>query len=85
MRRMGLIKECVTTVSYSILFEGLEVGPIFPQRGLRQALSPYLFIICAEGFHALLRKAEREGLIHGVKVLWASVSHLFFADDSLLF
>ncbi|WOK93591.1 hypothetical protein Cni_G02291 [Canna indica] len=65
--RMGLIKECVTTVSYSILFEGLEVGPIFPQRGLRQALSPYLFIICAEGFHALLRKAEREGLIHGVK------------------
>ena len=83
------IMLCVTSVRYTVLMNGSEVGPIIPKRGLRQGfpLSPYLFIICAEGLSALLRQAESSGLINGSKVCRGapSISHLFFADDSFLF
>ena len=39
-----------------------------------------MFLLCAEGFTALLAKAELEERIRGV-----SVTNLLFADDSLLF
>jgi len=50
-------------------------------------LSPYLFIICAEGLSSLIRKAEASGTIHSVKICNNApiVSHLLFADDCFLF
>lgn len=61
---------------------------IEPQRGLRQGdpLSPYLFLICAEGFFAMLHDAEMRRSIRGIKICREapSISHLLFADDSLL-
>lgn len=50
-------------------------------------LSPYLFIISAEGLSSLLCGEKRWGTLHGSRVnrRAPSVSHLFFADDSLLF
>jgi hypothetical protein len=47
---------------------------------------PYPFVICAEGLSALLHDAERNGRISGVQICLAApvVSHLFFADDSIL-
>ena len=43
-------------------------------------------MICAEGFSALLNHAEEEGRIDRVKICRGapSVSHLLFADDSLI-
>ena len=84
-----LIMLCVSTVRYHVIQDGKEVGPIVPNRGLRQGdpLSPHLFILCAEGLSALIHKNERAGLIHGVRVAREApvVSHLFFANDCFLF
>ena len=84
-----LILGCVTSTSFSIFLNGQPTRQFRPTRGLRQGdpLSPFLFIICAEGLSSLLRDAEAKKEIHGIKIgkKINATSHLFFADDSLLF
>ena len=67
MEKMGFpvvwierVMSCVTIPSFSILVNGKSHGMIHPSRGLCQEdpLSPYLFLLCAEGFTALLAKVE---------------------------
>ncbi|XP_058767513.1 uncharacterized protein LOC131641227 [Vicia villosa] len=86
---VGWIMLCVSTVEYSVNVNGNMIGPIVPGRGLRQGdpLSPYLFILCAEGLTALIRKAQNRGDIHGVKICRNAsiISHLLIADDCFLF
>jgi hypothetical protein len=86
---ISLIMRCVTSVSYSILINGSPFGTISPTRGIRQGdpLSPYLFLLCAEGLSSLIQKAHEDGTISGVPIAAKGfkLSHLFFADDSLLF
>ena len=83
------VMSCVTTPSFSILVNGKAYGIIHPSRGIRQGdpLSPCLFLLCAEGFTALLDQAELEGRIKGVSICRGApkVTNLMFADDSLLF
>jgi len=80
---------CVETVDYSVLVNNEAVGPIIPGRGLRQGdpLSPYLSIICAEGFSSLIRIDEARGDLRGTTICGGAppVSHLLFADDCFLF
>ena len=86
-----MIMECITTILYFILINGEPQGLIRPSRGLCQgdSLSPFLFLFCAEGRHALLSKAANDGEIRGYSLCRAGpkVTHLFFffADDCLLF
>ena len=88
-RWIGFIMECVTTVTYSVLINGEPSGEIRPGRGIRQGdpLSPYLFLLCSEGLHRLIQKATERSDIHGVSICrnGPKLTHLFFADDSLLF
>ena len=96
MRKMGVhqkmievIMRCITTVTYSIRINGQTRGRIVPSRGLCQGnpLSPYLFLFCAEGLSAVLCYAAMRQAIHGVAVCRRAprISHLFFANDSLVF
>lgn len=47
----------VCSVEYNLLLNNEEVGPIKPGRDLWQGdlLSPYLFILCAEGLSSMLQ------------------------------
>ena len=86
---ISLIRACICSVSFSIMINGEPHGHFHPQRGLRQGdpLSPYLFLLCAEGLHSLIKQAELSGAIKGVSInqFGPKVTHLFFANDSLLF
>ncbi|XP_026434310.1 uncharacterized protein LOC113331882 [Papaver somniferum] len=84
-----MIFECISTVSASVLLNGSPGEVFYPSRGLRQGdpLSPYLFIIVMDCFSRLMVKAEHAGVLQGIKVPTSSpaISHLFFADDCLIF
>ena len=88
-RWISLIMQCVSSVSYLVLINGEAFGTITPTRGLRQGdpLSPYLFILCAEGLSAFIHEAARNQLLNGISICRGCpiITHLFFADDSLLF
>ncbi|XP_042972999.1 uncharacterized protein LOC122304801 [Carya illinoinensis] len=88
-RWIQLIMDCVSTVSYAVLTNGRPVEIIKPTRGLRQgdSLSPYLFLLCAEGLSAMLNQAERRKELKGVAVARGGtrVTHLLFADDCIIF
>lgn len=96
MRKIGfaerwiqMIMSCVSTVSFSILINGKPFGVINPTHGIRldDPLSPYLFILCAEGLSSMLQSVVREGQLTGIPITKGGtrINHLFFADDSLLF
>ena len=96
MLKMGLLEqwvnlamETVCTASYSVLINGESKGLINPTRGIKKGdpLSPYLFLFCAEGLSSLIRKAVTTNRLKGIQSCQGGVriSHLLFADDSLLF
>ena len=80
---------CVTTPSFSILITRKEYGNIRPSKGIRQGdpLSPYLFLLCVEGFTSLLEKAELDVHIRGASICRRAprISTLMFADNSIIF
>uniref|UniRef100_A0A803PJ10 Reverse transcriptase domain-containing protein n=1 Tax=Cannabis sativa TaxID=3483 RepID=A0A803PJ10_CANSA len=85
----SLLMSCVTSARYQIAHAGRLFGSITPGRGLRQGdpLSSYLFIICTEGFSALLKHYEHRQPSRGIQIARGAptVSHMFFVDDSYIF
>ena len=50
-------------------------------------LSPYLFLLCVEGFTSLLAKVEMDRRVKGVSICRGAptISNLMFANGSILF
>ena len=84
-----LIMSCVTSVSISLLLNGGSLEPFLPLRGIRQGspLSPYLFILCMEFLGHLIEEKCAAKLWTSVKASRSgpTFSHLFFANDLVLF
>ena len=84
MRRMGfaeqwirLIMMCVPTVTYSFKLNGIRQG---------DPLSPFLFVLCAEGLSSLFDEWERQGSLKGVKFAnWRLASITYYLRTIVLF
>jgi hypothetical protein len=70
------VMECVTTVRYSVRFNGVLMDTIQPTRGLRQGdpLSPYLFLFVADGLSKVLQNEASNGSLQGVRVCRRAVT-----------
>ena len=84
-----LIMSCVTSESTSLLLNGGSLEPFLPLRGIRQGspLSPYLFILCMEFLGHLIEEKCVAKLWTPIKASRSgpTFSHLFFANDLVLF
>lgn len=83
------VMKFIQSVLYGFLHNGMEFGNVVLQRAVWQGdpISPYLYIMCAKGLSAILRRNEEAGLIHGCTIARGApiISHLLFADDCYLF
>jgi hypothetical protein len=81
---VDMIMRLVTSVTFSVLFNGERLDNFKPSRGIRQGdpISPYLFLLAAEGLSCLLKDKVQSSMVAPSAPM---VSHLLFADDSLLF
>ena len=95
LERMGFrvrwcswINACISSVHFSVLVIGSPAEFFSSSAGLRQGdpFSLLLFLLVMEVLSRMLRKTEEGGFIFGF-TLWndVSISHLLFADDSILF
>ena len=80
--------ELVSGAFFSILLNGGPIQPFTPSRGTWQGdpLSPFLFIIMAEGLGGSLTKARRQNQLKGIKPAHQGpiVMHQQFVDDTML-
>lgn len=74
-----LIFQCISTPSITVLLNGHPCENV--------SLSPYLFILSMEVFSRLLLHLESKNKVQGIRLTKTApnISHLFFADDLLLF
>jgi hypothetical protein len=65
----------------------LRVPNWVPNKLYQDPISPYLFLLAAEGLSCFLKNLHRSSALHGLQVVPTApaVNHLLFANDSLLF
>ncbi|GKU95851.1 hypothetical protein SLEP1_g9158 [Rubroshorea leprosula] len=84
-----LIMFSISSLKLSVLWNGNELPYFQPQHGLRQGdpLSPYLFIMAMEKLSHMILSQVQTGSWKPFKVSRGglALSHLFFANDLMLF
>jgi len=83
------MSECVGTAMASVLVNGSPTEEFHIERGLRQGdpLSPFLFLLAAEGFNILMKAMVEANRFSGYRVGRLDevhLTHLQFADDTLI-
>ncbi|GKV46774.1 hypothetical protein SLEP1_g53743 [Rubroshorea leprosula] len=82
-------KECLNSISVSILINGSPTNQFPVNKGIRQGdpLSPFLFLIVVEGLNGLVSSTVEKERYKGVVIGSgdAMVTHLQFADDTIFF
>jgi hypothetical protein len=80
------IARCISFARFSVLVNGSPNGFFSSSRGLRQGdpLSPLLFVFVMEALSRMITQAVSGGLLEGFLVGNVSISHLLFADDTLI-
>ena len=82
-----VIMSCITTASFKVLWHGSLTDEFKPTRGIRQGdpLSPYIFVLCMERLSHLIEEALGTGALVFASSGGPPLSHLFFADDLIVF
>ena len=82
------VKGTICTAKHSILVKGSPTKEFRMGKGVRQGdpLSPFLFIIAAEGLSVVFREARQNNLFKGVRFRNSEeeISILQFADDAII-
>ncbi|XP_057803416.1 uncharacterized protein LOC131018725 [Salvia miltiorrhiza] len=82
-----LIRGCLESATANVLVNGSTTGEFSLERGLRQRdpISPFLFLIAAEGLHSLIERATEKSLFVPTQIgkEKLKISHLQYADDTI--
>ncbi|XP_026442407.1 uncharacterized protein LOC113341915 [Papaver somniferum] len=83
------IRRWVEFAKFYVLVNGSVAGYFKIKKGIRQGdpISPFLFLLVGEALNFMIKQAQEQGILTGfqVKPDVKIVSHLQFADDTLIF
>ncbi|CAN0880875.1 Putative ribonuclease H protein At1g65750 [Linum grandiflorum] len=86
---IALIMSCVQSVKFQLLWNGGLTDHFIPSQGIRQGcpLSPFLFTLCMERLSHLITQAVNDDEWKAISLSPGGppLSHLFYADDLILF
>jgi hypothetical protein len=79
---------CIESSSFSILINGSPSPFFFSSSGIRKGypLSPFIFLIVAEGLRNIIANARKRALLKGMKIYPTEfLTHFIFVDDAMIF